>query len=259
VTPASADEASGVTRYDDPAELADLVASAPRPLLIGLDVDGVLAPLVDHAHDAVLLGGTLEAVSAVAQLEGVHVAVASGRSLDGLTQFGFGPDVIVIGSHGMESRERPMERLTDTERARLTTLDHLTIAAVERAGDGAWIERKPASVVLHVRQADRALGLEAMDSLRSDAEHIDGASAKAGSNVLELFTRHTDKGTALMALDARLGAATTVFVGDDITDEDAFACLGAGDIAVKVGGSDTIAPHRLRDPHAVLAWLRALT
>jgi trehalose-phosphatase len=259
VTPVSADEAAGVTRYDDPAELAGLVASAPRPLLIGLDVDGVLAPLVDHAHDAILLGGTLEAVSAAAQLEGVHVVVASGRSLEGLAQFGFGPDVIVIGSHGMESRGQPMEGLTDTEMARLARLDELTVAAVERAGTGAWIERKPASVVLHVRQADRALGRAALDLLRSDAEQVDGASAKAGSNVLELFTRHADKGTALVALGAGLGAATTVFVGDDITDEDAFACLGAGDLAIKVGDSDTIATHRLRDPAAVLSWLLALT
>ena len=248
-----------MTTYDDPAELADLVASAPRPLLIGLDVDGVLAPLVDHADDAVLLAGTLDAVGAVARLEGVDVVVASGRSLDGLTRFGFGPEVNVIGSHGMESRERPMEVLTDTELARLAALDELTIAAVERAGSGAWIERKPASVVLHVRQADRALGRAALDSLRSDAEHIDGASAKAGSNVLELFARHADKGTALVAFGARLGTATTVFVGDDITDEDAFARLGPDDIAIKVGDADTIATHRLRDPAAVLTWLRALT
>ena len=247
-----------MTTYDDPAELADLVASAPRPLLIGLDVDGVLAPLVDHADDAVLLAGTLEAVRAVARLGRVHVVVASGRSLDGLTRFGFGPEVNVIGSHGMESREQPMELLTDTERTRLAALDELTVAAAERAGSGAWIERKPASVVLHVRQADRALARAALDSLRSDAAHIDGASAKAGSNVLELFTRHADKGTALVAFGARLGAATTVFVGDDITDEDAFARLGAGDIAIKVGDSDTIATHRLRDPAAVLSWLLAL-
>ena len=248
-----------MTSYDDPAELAHLVASAPRPLLIGLDVDGVLAPLVDHARDAALLAGTFDAVSAVAQLEGVHVAVASGRSLDGLSQFGFGADVIVIASHGMELRERPMEILTDTERARLAALDHLTSAAVERAGVGAWIERKPASVVLHVRQVGRELGREALDSLRADAEHIDGASMKAGSNVLELFARHADKGTALVALSARLSSATTVFVGDDITDEDAFARLGPGDVAIKVGDSPTIATHRLRDPAAVLAWLLALT
>ena len=115
-----------MTGYDDPADLADHVSSSPRPLVIGLDVDGVLAPLVDHARDAVLLAGTGDAVSAVAGLDDVHVAVISGRSLDGLAQFGFGPDVHVIGSHGMETRDRPMPQLTDVERARLAMLDALT-------------------------------------------------------------------------------------------------------------------------------------
>jgi trehalose 6-phosphate phosphatase len=248
-----------VITYDDPEELAGLVAASARPLLIGLDVDGVLAPLVDHANDAVLLVGTGEAVSAVAGLDRMHVAAVSGRSLDGLAQFGFGPDVDVIGSHGMEKRDRPMEPLTDDEQTRLAGLDDLAVAAVERAGSGAWIERKPASVVLHVRQADAALGRTALDSLQAGAECIDGASAKAGSNVLELFARHADKGTALIELAARLGAVTTVFVGDDITDEDAFARLSPGDIAIKVGDADTVAQYRLRDPHAVLAWLRSLT
>ena len=248
-----------MTSYDHPAELAELVSSSPRPLLIGLDVDGVLAPLVDHAHDAVLLDGTGDAISAVAGLDDVHVAVVSGRSLDGLAQFGFGPDVHVIGSHGMETRDRPMQQLTDVERTRLATLDDLTVAAAEHAGAGAWIERKPASVVLHVRQADRTLGREALEQLRSDADRVSGATTKAGSNVLELFARHADKGAALVECGSQLGARTTVFVGDDVTDEDAFARLGPGGIAIKVGDADTIASHRLRDPHAVLAWLRALT
>ena len=247
-----------MTGYDDPADLADHVSSSPRPLVIGLDVDGVLAPLVDHARDAVLLAGTGDAVSAVAGLDDVHVAVISGRSLDGLAQFGFGPDVHVIGSHGMEARDRPMPQLTDVERVRLATLDDLTVAAAEHAGAGAWIERKPASVVLHVRQADRTLGREALDQLRARADGVSGATSKAGSNVLELFTRHADKGAAVVEFASQLGARTTVFVGDDVTDEDAFARLGPGGIAIKVGDADTIAGHRLRDPHAVLTWLRAL-
>jgi trehalose 6-phosphate phosphatase len=248
-----------VIEYADPDDLARLVATSPRPMLVGLDVDGVLAPLVDHAADAALLDGMSQAVSAVAALESVHVAVVSGRSLDGLAQFGFGDDVDVIGSHGMEIRDRPMEPLDADERRRLIALDALAVEAADRAGDGAWIERKPASVVLHVRQADAERGRHALDGLRSDAEGIAGATAKPGSNVLELFARHGDKGTALMHLAHQLGAATTVFVGDDVTDEDAFAHLGADDIAIKVGDAETIAPHRLADPTAVLAWLRALT
>ncbi len=244
--------------YDDPTELAHRVADCPTPLLLGLDVDGVLAPLVDHADDSVLLDGMGDAVSSVAARAHVHVAVVSGRSLAGLAQFGFGDDVDMIGSHGMETRDRAMQPLDEAERERLAVLDALTVEAVERAGDGAWVERKPASVVLHVRGAQVELGREAIDDLRSRAERIDGAAVKAGSNVLELFARHGDKGTALVALGAELDAATTVFVGDDVTDEDAFASLSPTDVAIKVGDADTIAPYRLRDPAAVLVFLGAL-
>jgi trehalose-phosphatase len=248
-----------VTRYDDPAGIADLVAKRPRPLLVGLDVDGVLAPIVDHADDAMLLAGMGPAVSAVAALDDVFVAVVSGRSLAGLAQFGFGDDVEMIGSHGMETRDHPMEPLTDHERSLLADLDGAAVAAAERAGAGAWVERKPASVVLHVRQADDASGSIALLELADVARTFDGATVKAGSGVLEAFARHTDKGTALIALAADLGAVTTVFLGDDLTDEEAFARLSPGDVAVKVGDADTVAPHRLRDPAAVLTFLQALS
>ncbi len=247
-----------MTRYDEPAEIAHRVASCPRPLLVGLDVDGVLAPIVDHADDAALLAGMGAAVSAVAALDDVFVAVVSGRSLAGLAQFAFGDDVEMIGSHGMETRDHPMEPLTDDERTLLDDLDGAAVSAAERAGAGAWVERKPASVVLHVRQADDSSGAIALLELADIAREFDGATVKAGSGVLEAFARHTDKGTALAALASDLGAVTTVFVGDDLTDEEAFAHLSAGDVAIKVGDADTIAKHRLRDPDAVLAFLQAL-
>jgi len=247
-----------VADYDDPIDIARLVAASPRPFLVGLDVDGVLAPLVDHADDAVLLAGMGRAVDAVAGMADVYVAVVSGRSIAGLEQFGFGDHVQVIGSHGMEARERTMAPLGDQERTLLQRLDDAMEAAADQAGDGAWVERKPASVVLHVRQADEAAGPAAIVSLIDAISSIDGATTKAGSGVLEAFARHADKGTALVELGRRLAVATTVFVGDDLTDEDAFAQLSPTDIAIKVGDADTIAPHRLCDPAAVLTFLRSL-
>jgi trehalose-phosphatase len=150
-----------------------------------------------------------------------------------------------------------MAPLSDDEQALLDTLDAAVVAAAERAGHGAWIERKPASVVLHVRQADDDEGSSAISALTDAIASIMGATSKAGSDVLEAFARHADKGTALVEHGRRLSAATTVFVGDDVTDEDAFARLSPTDIAIKVGDADTIAPHRLPDPDAVLAWLHA--
>jgi trehalose-phosphatase len=247
-----------VTHYDDPVAIAHEVARRPRPLLVGLDVDGVLAPIVDHADDATLLAGMSVAVSAVAALDDVVVAVVSGRSLAGLAQFGFGDDVHMIGSHGMESRGESMAPLSEKEQATLALLDDAVTASAQRAGVGAWVERKPASVVLHVRQADDTAGDAALVEVADHAERIDGATTKAGSGVLEAFARHADKGSALVELGERLGAATTIFLGDDVTDEDAFAQLRDSDIAIKVGDAETVAPHRVRDPDAVLTFLQTL-
>ena len=51
--------------------------------------------------------------------------------------------------------------------------------------------------------------------------------------------------------------SATLFAGDDRTDEDGFAVLGEDDVAIRVGGGETIAPYRLPDAEAVAEslWL----
>jgi trehalose 6-phosphate phosphatase len=206
----------------------------------------------------VLLDGVADAIGRVAALDDVHVTVVSGRSIGDLERFAFGSDVEVIGSHGNEVRGQPTVPLDADESARLAVLDRLAVEAARAAGSGAWVERKPASVVLHVRQAGPVPGDAALEQFAREAAAVPGAAIKAGSRVLEAFARSADKGIALVRRATECGAATTVFVGDDVTDEDAFARLGPDDIAIKVGDAPTIAPHRLADPPAVLAWLHAL-
>jgi trehalose 6-phosphate phosphatase len=247
-----------VIAYDHPALVADRVRSLPRPILIGLDVDGVLAPIVDHADEAQLLDGMAAAIDALAARDGITVAVLSGRAVDDLARFRFSGGVTVVGSHGMETRGEAMRPLEDDERTRLQELESLAARAADDAGEGAWVEHKPASVVVHVRQADPELGGTALDRLHVAADRVAGSTSKAGNGVLELFARAASKGTALALLADRLGAASTVFVGDDLTDEDAFAALTPTDVAIKVGDAPTIAALRLADPPAVLDWLHAL-
>jgi trehalose-phosphatase len=47
----------------------------------------------------------------------------------------------------------------------------------------------------------------------------------------------------------------TLFIGDDVTDEDGFAVLGSGDLGIKVGEGATKAAHRVADPHEVIRVL----
>lgn len=244
-------------RYDHPASLAALVAAMPAPVLVGFDVDGVLAPIVRHTDEAELLDEVTPLLSRLAASAGGErrVAVISGRSLDDLGRFGFPPEITVVGSHGMESDAGPLV-LTATETKRLGRLRELARTAVDTAGDGAWAESKPASIAVHIREADAESGARALAELEVAVGEVDGASSIVGLAVLELFARTASKGDALRALRGQGWRA--VFIGDDVTDEDAFAVLEPGDVRIKVGDAPTIAEHRLRDPAAVVAWLETL-
>jgi trehalose 6-phosphate phosphatase len=247
-----------VIEYDNPKQLARQVAEAARPLLLGLDVDGVLAPIVSHAKDASLLTGIAESVTALAGHDRIRVAVISGRSVGDLERFSFDSALTVVGSHGMEIRGQTMEPLDRSEAERLAELTILAEQAAQRAGDGAWVENKPASVTVHIRDAEPVAGAEALNWLRPLANAVAGAETKTGSAVLELFTRAGHKGRAVNYLRGEFGASTAVFVGDDVTDEDAFSAMNASDITIKVGEEPTLARHRLPDPESVRDWLHEL-
>jgi trehalose 6-phosphate phosphatase len=242
-------------RYEDPVELARSIDALARPLLLVLDCDGVLAPLTDHADNSTLTPGVGADLTRLAGSDDLTVAVLSGRSLAGLSQFGFDDSIEVWGSYGAERRGHGHVDLTHEEAERLRSLDALLSQAAERAGDGAWIERKPTSVVVHVREADPRRGREALDWALQRQRELHGHTCHEGSNVLELMTRDADKGTALDALRTEVGAASCVYVGDDVPDEEAFARLGKDDLSVKVGDGDTVASRRLADPHAVRSML----
>jgi trehalose-phosphatase len=245
--------------FHDPQQLGLEVAGAERPLLIGLDIDGVLSPLVDHADDARLLPGVADVLGRLVSVDDVAVAAVSGRALQSMRTFGLPDSIQLVGSHGMEAGDQPFRPLDTDERSRLDHLISLADDAAIAAGNGCWVEHKQASVAVHTRTADPASGRAALEQLAVHTSAVDGATIKAGSDVLELFARHASKGTAITSLSTEVAAACTVFVGDDLTDEEAFAMLADGDITIKVGTAATIATRRLRDPEAVLAFLATLT
>ncbi len=235
--------------FADPAVLAADGAALARPLLVGLDVDGVLAPIVGHAADAALVPGTIDVL--VALCEHTPVGIVSGRALGDLARFGFPEGVMVAGSHGGERRGRPRDALTAVESTRLDRLRDLTERAARAAGPGAWVESKPMSVVLHVRGADPARSVPVAQELARTAMRIGGTDVKRGRSVVELGARSASKAEAIADMRAETGASAVIFVGDDLTDEDVFAALGAGDLGVHVGAGPTAAGRRLRDPAAV--------
>lgn len=233
-------------------------ATLPR-VLIAVDFDGTLAPLVDEPMAARALPGSLDVLTDLARLPDTVVAVVSGRDLSTLRQLtGVSDPVLLVGSHGVEtSYEEPAPQPDPRERARFAALE-AELTDVLRAHPLARLERKPHSLVLHTRGLPEDAAATALRAGQDVARRHPDLQATPGKQVLELAVRHVGKGIALRDLAAARQVDATFYVGDDVTDERAFQDLAPTDLTVRVGPGQTLARHRVDNERAVLRLLRAL-
>jgi trehalose 6-phosphate phosphatase len=244
-----------VTVPDEALAAALDALTGRRPLLLASDYDGVLARLRDDPAAAVPEPGIGDLLVRLAAVPDVTVALVSGRGVEDLQRTsGFTGPFRWIGSHGAEF-DGPLTGDLAVRRDALAA----DLAPLVDAVPGARLEVKPASVAVHVRPvADR----EAAARLLADAAAGPGAdpqlTAKPGKDVLELAVTDADKGSAVVRLRDELGAAGVLYLGDDVTDEDAFRALAADGVTVKVGEGETVAAHRVPDLAGVRAVLDRL-
>lgn len=219
-------------------------ASAPV-LLVGTDYDGTLSPIVDRPEDARPLRESIVALQALAEMPQTHVAVISGRALRQLAEMTGLPEAVhLVGSHGSEFDPDFAARLTPAQVAlRERLLEELR--AIAQDHPGATIEEKPASVAFHYRNVDDGSKDAAAKRVEDGPASVEGVIVKRGKMVIELCVTPVSKGDAFERIRHRVGAAAAVFLGDDITDEDAFKTLQGPDVGVKVGEGETAAQFRI--------------
>ena len=238
-------------------------------LLVALDFDGTLAPIVSRPEDARIHPRAEHAIEVLQSAPGVRVAILSGRSISSLADTGLRLDGRVIaGSHGAELLGLGAHAASDAPEPtvdELAQLSALRAVLEERvhAVPGAWIEAKPFGYAVHVRQVeDEARGQRLLDEL---ARLIAGGAAgdppvhmRSGKRVVEFSVSFADKGAVLQRIREAFPGTPVLFVGDDVTDEDALRVLTQGDVGVRVGEAPSVAEHRLPDPEAVAAMLARL-
>ncbi len=245
------------------AEVPDLwpsVREAQRPLL-GLDYDGTLAPLRVERMEARPLPGMAAALAKVRDCSATAVAIVSGRNLRELEHLVQAPGVVLIGSHGREFAwpDGTHERLEPTAQQRACLAE-----AAARAGEltePVRIERKLASVALHVRGLPPAEGraLCAVVADRWARLACADLECRDFDGGIELRALAGDKGLALTRIVERVRPDVAVYLGDDETDEDAFRIVRAlpRGYAIRVGdkAKPSLAHGRLAGPEQVLAFL----
>jgi trehalose 6-phosphate phosphatase len=248
------------------------LATVPR-LLVALDFDGVLAPIGPRPEDARPLPEAVAALRRIVADASTTLGLVSGRAAtDPALRHAAPPSTTIVGSHGAEPgridddgelQSLPPELDADQQQllAQLLTAAEALVSDVE----GAWVEHKPAAVVVHTRpvpDAGEATALE--DTVEERLGSMAGVRPIRGKRVVELSVAHTTKGDAVALLrrgypDGGLDERTPVlYIGDDVTDEDALGSLRPDDVGIKVGDGDTSARFRVADPDAVAGLLTRL-
>ncbi|SEC55071.1 trehalose 6-phosphatase [Paramicrobacterium humi] len=252
-------------RFDGiPADLLEALRRLARTseLTVALDFDGVLAPLVDRPSEARSRPESEQAIRELVALKATKVALVSGRALESLRTVSGSPEnVLLIGSHGAEydlGDGRVGAAMTAEERRALSELEHAVLGVVSRHPD-VRVEQKPTGYALHTRGLPHDVAQQAQrDASRSIGNAVPGVTSRAGKDVLEFSVVRSTKGDAMQRLRLHTAATSMLYAGDDVTDEDAFAALEPGDVAVKVGQGSSVAPFRVRSTEDVSQMLRLL-
>ncbi len=233
-----------------------------RDWALFLDLDGTLVELAERP-DAVTPSPSLPAlIERLGASLGGAVAVISGRSLAAIESLLHLPGVPLAGVHGLERRDAH-------GRIHRTALPSQTLAAARGALDaftaahpGTHYEDKGAALALHYRDAPQHQA--AAGAAMSEACGALGTEflVQPGKFVFELKPAAQNKGTVVASFleEAPFRGRRPVFLGDDVTDEDAFREVQArGGYGIRVGPLEgSAAQWNLTSVTEVLEWLDSL-
>jgi trehalose 6-phosphate phosphatase len=238
--------------------------AGPEPILVASDFDGTLAPIVNDPERAGLPDATQAILRAIRSIPTVTLAFISGRALEDLRGHVGIDGALYAGNHGLEMEGPGIESFVEpTCTAARPSLDAAleTLATQLDEFPGVMLEDKLLSATVHYRRAEPQLEAPLSLIVHSVAHALPRVVVRRGKQVLELRPAvKWHKGHALryMAEKLNIPLSRTVYLGDDVTDEDAFAMVPEG-VTLQVGHSPaTHARYRaetLGQAREFLVWL----
>ena len=248
-------------RLLEPEGLRALDQALGQTPLLAFDFDGTLAPLVDHPEDARVPPALEPRLARLTEL--ADVAIISGRALADLEQrLAFRPRFLV-GNHGAEGgaveRSQAAVLAGETELLLGAMRSRLAARRTALAAVGVEVEDKGRSLALHYRRAPDPVPARAAIE-QALADHDPRLEVYGGKDVVNVVVASApDKGRALLALVARGGYGSSVFVGDDVNDESVFSRALPNWVTVRVGAdAESEARWRLTSIHEMPAFIERM-
>jgi trehalose 6-phosphate phosphatase len=222
-----------------------------------LDFDGTLVSIAPRPQDVHVAPWVVPTLQRVQHVLGGALALLSGRPLEQLDALLKPLQLAAAGVHGVERRATDGRRWA--HHVELPPAIAKAVHALAQHHPELLIEKKPSSLAVHYRAAPELEPIcrtTLVAALQGQTEWV----LLVGHAVFEIKPRGLNKASALRAFLAEppFTGRVPIVVGDDVTDEDAFAAaLEVGGHGIKVGPGTTIARSRLGDPSAVCRWLTA--
>lgn len=223
-----------------------------------LDVDGTLLDFADDPRTVQPDTALLQLLHALHRRLDGALALVSGRTLADLDRLFAAPHWAAAGVHGLQLRHADGSgREVAVAPAQLARMHDVARRLAARF-DGVQLEDKHAAVALHCRRAPAQLPALREAAIAAVAQ-LPGYQLQPGNLVLEFRPAGMDKGCAVLELLQRAPFAGRwpVYLGDDLTDEHAFARINAqGGLSVRIGTREpSLAASTLPGPAAAEAWL----
>jgi alpha,alpha-trehalase len=228
-----------------------------------LDYDGTLTPIVSQPEDALLGQEMRDVLQRLAEL--CTVAVVSGRDRGDVEPLVALDDLIFAGSHGFDIKGPNLRLEHEGGRACLPDLEaaERELRAHIESVPGARVERKRFAIANHYRNVAEGDVTRVEEAVRDVQRRHPRLRLSGGKKIFELRPDiDWDKGRAVLwlleALKLDDSVVQPVYIGDDVTDEDAFAALADRGLGVIVGTPPyaTHADYGLRDTSEVQELLQ---
>jgi trehalose 6-phosphate phosphatase len=267
----------------DAEQRYDALVAVAESVVVGLDFDGTLAPIVDDPDSARIhpdAAGVLLELSSVVRA----VAVVTGRparkvlALGGLDDVGreigeSGRELFVFGQYGFERWSSTRRRIVSPQPPPGLSGFLRELPRVLREADApdAFVEDKGLAIAVHTRRlADPVAAFDRLEPRLRDLAERSGMVLEPGRNVIEVRSPGMDKGAVVRDLAEETGAGGFLYAGDDLGDVEAFeavaelreqglptllVCSASEEESALVDRSDVV----VSGPEGVMDLLRRLT